>query len=37
MKSDTVYLIHILECIAKIEDYTKSGKIGASFVKAGKK
>ena len=27
MKSDTVYLIHILECIAKIEDYTKSGKI----------
>ncbi len=27
MKSDTVYLIHILECIAKIDDNTKSGKI----------
>ncbi len=26
MKSDKIYLIHVLECINKIEDYTKAGK-----------
>lgn len=26
MKDDGLYLTHILECIARIEDYTRGGK-----------